>query len=69
MSSIKIDSLSPAGLEMMQNSESFLTELGDAEDTIYGGRIYSDGRVAALSVLTTPACIASFIASNIVTNI
>ena len=68
MSSIKIDSLSPAGLEMMQSPESFLTELGDAEDTIYGGKIYSDTRYLAVSVFTTPACIASFVASNIVTN-
>ncbi|MDV3348621.1 hypothetical protein QGP82_07980 [Leptothoe sp. LEGE 181152] len=68
MSSIKIVSLSPAGLEMMQSPESFLTELGDAEDAIYGGKVYSDSRVVALSVFTTPACIASVIASNIVTN-
>ncbi|NEZ57596.1 hypothetical protein [Adonisia turfae] len=68
MSSIKVDSLSPAGLEMMQSSESFLTELGDADDKIYGGKIYSDSRTT-ISVISTPPCIAGFIASNIVTNL
>ncbi|EKU96760.1 hypothetical protein Lepto7375DRAFT_0671 [Leptolyngbya sp. PCC 7375] len=51
MSSIKVDSLSPAGLEMMQNSESFLTELGDVEDKIYGG---GDSRITVTIISSVP---------------
>lgn len=62
MSSIKVDSLSPVGLEMMQNSESFLTELGDVEDKIYGG---GDSRIT-VTVLSSSPCALGALAAVIV---
>ena len=39
MASIKLSDLRPAGVELFQDSESFLNELGDRELSVSGGLV------------------------------